>query len=359
MKIELKEIKVKDLVNNYQNDEEEGVVGYGGKLNIRPQYQRAFIYEGTKRDEVIRSIQKGYPLNVMYWMKYGDTYEVLDGQQRTMSICEYVNGNYSIDHKYFFTLTQTEQEEILNYPLMIYICEGNDKERLAWFRIINIAGEKLTDQELLNATYIGPWLTDAKRYFSKTNGPAYGLGSDYLSGHAIRQDYLETALDWISKDHIKDYMADHQFASNASELWLYFQKVINWVQVTFPVYRKEMKGLDWGPLYDKYGGKELDAKKLETRIAELMQDDDVTNKKGIYYYVLTGEEKYLNIRAFTPAIKRKAYEVQKGICVKCKKHFPLEEMEADHITPWHLGGKTEQSNCQMLCKEDNRRKSGK
>ena len=359
MKITLHEIKIKDLVKGYRNDEEEGVVGYGGKLNIRPQYQREFIYKDDKRNEVIRSIQKGYPLNVMYWMKNGEAYELLDGQQRTMSICEYVSGKYSIDHKYFHTLTQTAQNVILEYPLMIYICEGNDQERLDWFTIINIAGEELTDQELLNANYTGPWLTDAKRHFSKTNGPAYLLAADYVDGSPIRQEFLEIALNWVSKGHIKDYMSDHQKDPNANALWLHFQKVINWVQATFPEYRKEMKKVSWGPLYDQYGDKPLDPKKLEARISELMQDDDVTNKKGIYYYVLTSEEKYLNIRAFSHAMKRKAYEAQKGICPVCKKHFAFEKMEADHITPWHEGGKTIQENCQMLCKNDNRHKSGK
>jgi hypothetical protein len=359
MQITLKEIKVKEVVNGYKNNDEEGVVGYGGKLNIRPKYQREFVYKDTQRDEVIRSIQKGYPLNVMYWVKNGNFYEVLDGQQRTLSICDYVNGSYSIDHKYFHTLTQTEQNAILNYPLMIYICDGNDKEKLEWFRIINIAGEELTAQELRNATYTGEWLTDAKRYFSKSNSPAYNIASDYLAGSAIRQDYLETALAWLSKNHIEDYMAAHQKDTNASELWLYFKRVIDWVQVTFPVYRKEMKGINWGPLYDAYGKDPLDPKRLEKEITALMQDDDVTNKKGVYAYVLTRDEKHLNIRAFTPSMKRKAYEAQKGICPLCKKHFELEQMEADHITPWHSGGKTSPENCQMLCKEDNRRKSGK
>ena len=359
MKITLKKIQVKDLVANYKNNDEEGVVGYGGKLNIRPKYQREFIYKDKQRDEVIRSIQKGYPLNVMYWMKNGDGYEILDGQQRTMSICEYVSGKYSIDHKYFFNLTKAAQDVILEYTLLIYICDGNTQERIDWFGIINIAGEKLTDQELLNASYTGEWLTDAKRHFSKTNCPAHGLASDYLQGPSIRQEYLETALSWISKGQIKDYMAKHQHDTNANELWLYFKRVIDWVQATFPVYRREMKGVAWGPLYDKHGQEKLDPKRLEARISELMQDDDVSNKKGIYFYVLGGEEKHLNIRAFTPAMKRKAYEKQRGICPRCKKHFKLEEMEADHITPWHEGGKTEQHNCQMLCKDDNRRKGGK
>ncbi len=359
MKINLHEIKIKDITNGYVNNDEEGVVGYGGKLNIRPKYQREFVYNDAQRDAVIDTVQKGFPLNVMYWVKTSAGYELLDGQQRTLSICDYVHSNFSTDHKYFHNLTKTEKIQILDYPLMIYICEGNDKEKLDWFKTINIAGEKLTDQELRNATYTGPWLTDAKRYFSKTNCAAYGLASDYLTGSPIRQDYLETALAWMSKGEIEDYMSAHQHAANASELWLYFKRVIDWAQVTFPHYRKEMKGQPWGPLFDAYGTTPLDAKRLESEIKKLMLDDDVTNKRGIYPYVLTRQEKYLNIRAFTLGEKRQVYEQQAGICKKCGNKFELEEMEADHITPWHLGGKTKVENCQLLCKECNRRKSGK
>ena len=242
---------------------------------------------------------------------------------------------------------------------MVYFCEGTDSEKLEWFKTINIAGEELTEQELRNAVYHGSWVYDAKRYFSKTGCPAYGLASDYLAGSAIRQDYLETAIDWLSKGNIDVYMANHQHDPNAGELWLYFQNVINWVRVVFPVYRKEMKGLTWGELFNEFKDTPLDSKTLEEEIAVLMQDDDVTNKKGIYRFVLDRKEKHLNIRAFTPSIKRKVYEQQQGKCPLCKEHFELEEMEADHITPWHEGGKTELANCQMLCKECNRRKSGK
>ena len=247
---------------------------------------------------------------------------------------------------------------------MIYFCSGNDSEKLEWFKTINIAGEKLTDQELRNAVYHGPWVSDAKRYFSKTGCPAYGIASDYMSGSPIRQEYLETAIDWISGGEIKEYMSKHQHEPNTNELWLYFQSVINWVKATFPNYRREMKGVAFGPLYNKFKDKPQDSKKLEKEIAKLMQDDDVTKKPGIYEYVLTRNEKFLNIRAFTPNQKREAYERQKGICVAKKavcgnKHFEIEEMEADHITPWHEGGKTTAENCKMLCKQDNRTKSGK
>ncbi|MBB5182203.1 GmrSD restriction endonuclease domain-containing protein [Catenisphaera adipataccumulans] len=361
MKIKLHEIPVRDVVNGYVDSAENGVVGYGGKLNIRPAFQREFIYKDKQRDEVINTVMKGFPLNVMYWVKSDDGgYELLDGQQRTISIAQYVNGDFSVNHMGFDNLTDTEREQILNYKLMIYICEGTDKEKLDWFKIINIAGEQLTAQELRNAIYTGEWLTEAKKYFSKTGCPAHAIASDYLKGAAIRQDYLETAISWISaRDgiEIEDYMAKHQHDPNCNELWLYFQNVINWVKVIFPKYRKEMKGLEWGVYYNKYSQNNYDPKTLESRIVELMQDDDVTKKSGIYEYLLDGAEKHLSIRAFTQSMARAAYERQKGVCPICGQHFEITEMQADHITPWSKGGKTTPENCQMLCAECNRRKS--
>ncbi len=360
MKIELHEITVREVAENYVDNNEEGVIGYNGKLNIRPKYQREFVYDEKKRNAVIDTIFKDFPLNVMYWAKNEDgTFEVLDGQQRTISFCQYVKSDFSVDNRAFHNLTNTEQEKILNYKLMVYFCEGNDKEKLDWFEIINIAGERLTDQELRNAVYTGTWLTSAKSIFSKSNCAAHLLSKDYVNGSPIRQEILETALDWISKGEIKEYMSTHQHAPNANELWTYYRNVIEWIKLTFTTYRKEMKGLNWGSLYDKYKDEVFDAKKLEKEIQTLMMDDEVTAKKGIYPYVLTRNEKYLNIRAFTESQKREAYEKQKGVCPVCKKKWKIEEMEADHITPWHEGGKTSAKNCQMLCKDDNRRKSGK
>lgn len=359
MKIELKEIAIREVSKGYLNDNEEGVVGYSGKLNIRPKYQREFVYKDKQRDAVIETVNKNFPLNVMYWVKNeDDTYEVLDGQQRTISICEYVNGSFSLNSMYFHNLTNVEKEKILDYKLMVYFCEGNDKEKLDWFKTINIAGEKLTNQELRNAIYTGTWLSDAKRYFSKSNCPAFNIGNDYLTGSAIRQDYLETTISWLSNENIELYMAANQHKPNASELWLYFTSLMNWIKVVFPKYRKEMKGINYGFLYNKYKDQQFDAKGLEEQISTLMQDEDVTKKSGIYEYVLTRNEKYLSIRAFTDKQKREAFERQKGICPKCKVTFELNEMEADHITPWHLGGHSTSANCQMLCKHDNRIKSG-
>ena len=365
MKIELKEITIKEVTDGYKNDLEEGVTGYGGKLNIRPKYQREFVYKDEQRNAVIETLKKDFPLNVMYWVKNSeDDYEVLDGQQRTISICEYVAGKFSLASMYFNNLTDVKQNQILDYKLMVYFCEGDDEEKLDWFKTINIAGAKLTDQELRNAIYTGAWLTDAKRHFSKTGCAAYGIGSDYLTGSPIRQEYLEKAIEWISYDLIADdkiaqYMADNQHKPNANELWLYFQAVIAWVKATFPQYRKEMKGLDFGSLYNEFKDAELDANALEIEISKLMQDDDVTKRSGIYAYVLTRKEKHLSVRAFTATQKRIAYEKQKGICSACEAHFEIDAMEADHITPWHEGGKTLPENCQMLCKNCNRTKSGK
>jgi hypothetical protein len=299
----------------------------------------------------------------MYWVKTGeDNFEVLDGQQRTISIGQYINGDFSLNDRSFHNLTDEEQEQILDYELMIYFCAGTDKEKLDWFKIINIAGEKLTDQELRNAVYTGPWLSDAKLKFSKTQCAAYLLANDggqLVSGSPIRQEYLETALTWINDGKIADYMGKHQHDQSADELWNYFQNVIAWARATFTNYRREMSSVEWGELYNQFKDENLDADALEVEIAKLMQDEDVTKKSGIYGYALTRNERYLNIRAFTDKQKREAYEKQKGVCIKCRKHFDMSEMEADHIKPWHEGGKTISKNCQMLCKQDNRTKSGK
>lgn len=360
MNIELKEITVQELTNGYQDNEENGVLGYNGKLDIRPPYQREFIYKDKQRDAVVDTVTKEFPLNVMYWAVREDgNYEVIDGQQRTISVCQFVAGDFAFNNRYFHNLQKDEKEQILNYKLMVYFCSGSDSEKLEWFKTINIAGEKLTDQELRNAVYSGSWVSDSKRYFSKNGCPAYGIAGDYLNGTAIRQDYLETTIKWISNDTIEQYMANHQHEPNANELWLYFQSVINWVKAVFPTYRKEMKGIEWGFLYNEFKDHKFDSKKIEKMISNLMQDEDVTNKKGIYTYVLTGKEKYLNIRSFSDNQKREAFERQNGICVICGKKYEFDDMEADHITPWHEGGKTSTENCQLLCKEDNRRKSGK
>ena len=355
MKIELKEITVKELTEGYEDLDEKGVFSLNGKLDIRPPFQREFVYKDKQRDAVINTVKKDFPLNVMYWAVREDgNYEVIDGQQRTISVCQYVDGVFAFENLYFHNLQNDEQEQILNYKLTVYLCEGTDSEKLEWFKTINIAGEKLYDQELRNAVYSGSWVSDAKRYFSKNGCAVYNIAGDYLNGSAIRQDYLETTIKWLSGDDIEGFMAKNQNEPNANELWLYIQNVINWVQVVFPNYRKEMKGIAWGELYNEYKDKKYDSSKLEEEISELMEDEDVTSKKGIYLFILTKDEKHLNIRAFSKNMRREAYEKQNGICVMCKDHFEIDEMDADHILPWSKNGKTNTENCQMLCISCNR-----
>ena len=364
MKIELKKITVRDLVEDYHDDGEGGVRGYGGKLDIRPPFQREFVYKDKQRDAVVETINKGFPLNVMYWaVRQDGTYEVIDGQQRTISVAQYVEGDYSLDGLYFHNLQDDEQDRIFNYPLQVYICEGSASEKLAWFRIINIAGERLTDQELRNAVYAGPWVSNAKRYFSRKGAacPAYAIGSRYVNGRAERQEYLQTAIQWHKEESqtVEEYMGAHQLDPTATALWNHFQSVINRVEAVFPNYRNQMKGQDWGGLYELLRDESLDPEALEGDVARLMMDDDVTKKAGIYPYLLTGEEKHLNIRVFSDSMKQGAFERQKGICPLCEKVFEISAMEADHITPWSKGGKTNVDNCQMLCKRCNRTKSNK
>ncbi len=360
MEIKLRQITVRELTEGYVDDGENGVRGYAGKLDIRPPYQREFVYSDAQREAVIDSVTQGYPLNVMYWADREDeTFEVIDGQQRTISLCQYINGDFSHNMRYFHNLTDDEKSVILDYPLMVYVCKGTDSEKLAWFRVINIAGERLYEQELLNAVYSGPFVTDAKRHFSKQGCPAYKIASEYLSGSVVRQDYLATALDWISNGYSEGYLATHQHDPNANTLWLHFQNVINWVRATFPKYRKEMKGVDWGTLWRCHHERQLDVAVLEWEVKRLMADSDVQKKKGIYAYVLDGDERHLNLRAFDDNTKREVYERQEGVCPRCGKRFDIKEMEADHITPWSQGGRTIAENCQMLCRACNRRKSDK
>lgn len=374
MKIELHEIPIQDVVRyskhlkecqGYTDKEEEGVYGMDGRLNIRPIYQREFIYGNKERNAVINTIRNNFPLNVLYWVENKDgSFEVLDGQQRLISIGQYVTGDFSIEWPHldtlpFHNLSEDLQDQILNYTLMVYFCKGDASEKIKWFQTINIAGKKLTDQEMKNAVFHGPWVSDAKRYFSRNSCAAYQMAGDLLKGRANRQDYLETVIKWVSNNNIEAYMADHQFKEDAKELWDYFESIIGWAEKLFPKYRREMKGVPFGLLYNEYKDNEYDANKIEEEIHRLMQDEDVTRKSGIYPYIFTRDEKYLSIRTFTDNQKIESYEKQQGICVHCKEHFDIDEMEADHITPWSKGGKTTSENCQMLCLECNRRKSDK
>ncbi len=388
MKIELVPITVRELCASYEDlsVNEEGITGYGGRLNIRPKYQREFVYDDKKRNAVMETVWNGFPLNVMYWVKLPaaqadaeDTapqslsggeplaYELLDGQQRTISICSFIAGEYMMTFDGnllgFDNMTQEQKDRILDYRLQVYICEGTDEEKLRWFQTINIAGEKLTEQEIRNAIYNGAWTTQAKRRFSKSGCVAYKLGSDYMSGSPIRQDYFETVLRWIGAAQglsINEYMARHQNDNDADELWQYFQNVINWVRVHFTkLYKKEMKTVEWGLLYNRYRDTPLTATALGDEVARLMRDSDVQRKSGIFEYVFDHDIRHLGIRAFDDNTKREVYERQGGVCPLCGKHFEIEEMEADHITPWVEGGRTIADNCQMLCRSCNRHKSSK
>ena len=373
MTIKQIEVTVGDIARGYINSEEQGVRGYGGQLDIRPPYQREFIYNENEQQAVISTVLKGYPLNVMYWVRRSEDaecpYEVMDGQQRTLSLCEYVDGKFAYDFKNFFNQPADIQKLILDYPLTIYLCEGEPSEKLEWFKTINIAGKPLNEQEINNAVYAGPFVTDAKRHFSKSNCGAYRLGKDLVNGTPIRQEFLKKALEWMSEHETREgkpqsvvgYMAEHQHDPNANNLWTYFQNVLNWAITNFDLkkFKKIMKGLNWALYYDKYHSTTLDTADLASRISKLILDSDVQKQLGIIPYVLTGDERHLDLRGFPDDIKLAVWEKQHHICPSCQKEFDYEFMEGDHITPWREGGRTVIENCQMLCRECNRRKGGR
>lgn len=361
MEIKKMAIRIADLFDGYSNDDELGVFAYGGKLNIRPAYQREFIYKPDQQLAVIQSILNGFPLNTMYWADNDDgTYGMVDGQQRSLSICNFCDGAFSHNGLYIHQLRRNFPEiyeAFMNYTLDVYMCKGTKAETLEWFKIINTYGERLNDQELLNVNYTGKWLTSAKKYFSKTNCPAEQIGGKYLKGSAIRQDYLETVLSWISGGDIVSYMSQHAEDENAKDLVDYFNSVMDWVKNVFPTYDKVMKGMNWGELYNEYGEDEFDPDEIAEEIERLKADDDVTSCSGIYRYIFTRDVKDLSIRKFNDRQRERAYAKQKGICPICGEHFTINKMEADHIIPWSKGGKTVDDNLQMLCKKCNRDKS--
>ena len=392
MKAKSLNIPLRELFKDYINNDEEGVWAYGGKLCVRPSYQREYVYDEKRRNKVMDTIRKGMPINTIWFAKVGeDSYEVMDGQQRIISILNYLNGSYSkydnlLDMIYFFqNLPKEEQEKVLDYEIEVKIFEGSSNEKLDWFKTINIGGLVLEDQELRNAAYTGPWLEDAKRHFSKTNCVAYQKGKDYIKGNPIRQEYLETVLYWKAhadgfniKDKgsaIEQYMSIHQHDENAEELWDYFLKVINWIQLNFSTYYKEMKGLEWGILYNKYHSQDYNTIALEKKVKDLMANDEIQAKKGIFEYLLGGEveEKLLNPRKFSESMKRTAFERQKklwkdeanplepnkSVCPLCHNKFEFKDMEGDHILAWKFGGRTELDNLQMLCRKCNKEKSSK
>lgn len=392
MKAKSLNIPLRELFKNYINNDEEGVWAYDGKLCVRPSYQREYVYDEKRRNEVMNTIRDNMPINTIWFAKVDeDSYEVLDGQQRIISILNYLNGSYSkydnlLDMIYFFqNLPKEEQEKVLDYEIEVKIFEGSANEKLKWFKTINIGSLVLEDQELRNAAYTGPWLEDAKRHFSKTNCVAYQKGKDYIKGNPIRQEYLETVLYWKAhadgfnvKDKgsvIEQYMSIHQHDENAEELWDYFLKVINWIQLNFSTYYKEMKGLEWGILYNKYHSQDYNTIALEKKVKDLMANDEIQSKKGIFEYLLGGEveEKLLNPRKFSESMKRTAFERQKklwkdetnplepnkSVCPLCHNKFEFKDMEGDHILAWKFGGRTELDNLQMLCRKCNKEKSSK
>lgn len=374
MNIEPRKIKIRDVFQNYADNGDDGVFAYGGRLAIRPAYQREFVYNLEQAEAVIQTVLKGYPLNVMYWVKTGeDCYEVLDGQQRTLSVMQYLKHQFPItlDGKKFYwdALPDDKYNRIMDYEFMIYVCEGAESEKLEWFRVVNIAGEKLTEQELRNSVYTGAWLSDAKLHFSKRNCAAKKLSDKYIIGDPNRQELLEKALKGICEfQQIKDiteYMAQHKSDPDADELWQYFQDVIHWTEKIFPQYYRDMKGLDWCHLYNRYHENYYNSAIMAAEVKRLHEDTfEVQKPKGIYEFLLCRDTdpyagRLLNLRVFEEKDKQAAYSRQNGICPVCGQHFEYDEMEGDHILPWSKGGKTTGENCQMLCKPCNGKKSDK
>ena len=377
MKITEQKIKLSDLYVDFVDNEDTGAYAYSGKLCIRPNYQRNFCYKQPQQIAVIETVLKGFPLGVFYWSKSDtDKYEVIDGQQRIISICNYIHGGFSVKidgaDRFYHNMPEKYKQRLLDYELTVFVCEGTEDEKLEWFKVINIAGERLTAQELLNATYVGTFLQDAKQYFSKRNCVAAKFSEDYVKGNPIRQELLEIALGWIAeRDNvsIEQYLAIHQHDKDASNLWQFFQTVVNWAKTLFPnIYKKITDAQNWGKLYIKYHENAYNANDLHELIKTLIMDDEVTNKKGIIEYVLSQrtfkDERVLSLRQFTDSQKLKAYERQGHKCPICQScgcdtEYKFEEMHGDHIKPWSHGGRTTDENCQMLCAKCNQYKSNR
>jgi 5-methylcytosine-specific restriction endonuclease McrA len=380
------DITVKDICEGfiYNELEGKGLFGLSGTLTIQPEYQRNYIYADGKRDvAVIESILKGYPLGLIYFNRVNeDSLEVLDGQQRITSFGRFVTNKFAIKdesgmQQYFSSLANELQTKILATKILIYECEGTEPEIKEWFRTINISGVPLTNQELLNAIYSGPFVTLGKAEFSNSQNANIQKWSAYISGSANRQDFLERALEWVSKDKIDDYMSYHRFDKNITELKNYFTSVIDWVSTVFTDVEGEMKGLEWGRLYETYSKKPYNSKTVSEEVKTLYADSYVKNRKGIFEFILGGsiDTKLLEVRVFDDATKKSVYAKQKieaeknaiSNCPLCAvgnntnktKIWPLTEMDADHVSAWSKGGATTTKNCEMLCKTHNRAKGNR
>ena len=380
------DITVKDICEGfiYNELEGKGLFGLSGKLTIQPEYQRNYIYADGKKDvAVIESILKGYPLGLLYFNKIDDnTLEVLDGQQRITSFGRYVTNKFAVKdengmQQYFGGLAKELKEKIMETPLLIYECEGTEPEIKQWFKTINIAGAPLNQQEINNAIYSGPFVTLGKEEFSNSQNANIQKWSAYISGSANRQEFLERALDWVSKGNIDDYMSSHRFETNITELKNYFTSVIDWVSTVFDDVESEMRGLEWGRLYETYRKKPYDPKAVSTQVRELYADPYIKTRKGIFEYILGGsvDTKLLEVRVFDEATKKSVYAVQtkKAIddkvsnCPLCTlghdsnktRIYKFPEMDADHVSAWSKGGATDIANCEMLCKTHNRAKGNK
>lgn len=389
MKTELRtDITIRKLCSGFTYSELEGkgLYGLSGRLTIQPEYQRNYIYADGKRDKaVIESVMKGYPLGLFYFNKTGtdehenDLLEVLDGQQRITSLGRFRQGLFPIGGQgdmpqYFGSLTQEQQNNFLDTRILVYVCEGAESEIKEWFETINIAGVPLNSQELRNAIYSGPFVTKAREAFSNSNDARVNMWSAFISGSTLRQDFLATALDWVSEGEPDFYLAMHRHDPSISEMEDHFESVLKWASSVFPKVEREMRGVDWDRLYRKYSRKAFDPITIGSRVSPLLDDPAVVKKSGVFEYVLGDEEdaRLLNVRFFSDSIKKDAYRRQTedaravggsncplcavGVNSNKTRIYKPHEMEADHVEAWSRGGSSVVENCEMLCKSHNRSK---